>query len=330
MHCINRCEKWYFSIKMKSMPNPPSRSRRKPAHSTIPAFALYGEDATSDKEVLHIEEVRARSSLYQWEISPHIHKGLYQVLWVQKGAVDVQLDETVQSVEGPVAIVVPPGVVHGFKFARDTDGLVLSLSARFMVEGEFQLVGAAFCAAFETAALLSTAEDRALTTRLASLLQNLVAEFHAPASSDAPVVQWLARSVIWLLTQVRPARGDTRGHRTLRNRRVFTRFLQLVEQHLLEQWSLAQYATRLGLPTQRLNRLAREVSNQSALEVVHERLTREACRRLIYTTAPVGTIAAELGFEDAAYFSRFFKRRLGCTPLAFRQQRDHYPLPGLG
>jgi AraC family transcriptional activator of pobA len=111
---------------------------------------------------------------------------------------------------------------------------------------------------------------------------------------------------------------------------VFNRFLQLVEQHLQEQWTLAQYAARLGLPTQRLNRLAHEVSNQSALEVVHERLTREACRRLIYTAAPVGTIAAELGFEDAAYFSRFFKRRLGSTPLAFRQQRDRYQPPALG
>ena len=54
MHCINRCEKWYFSIKMDSMSSKPSSSRRKPAHTAIPAFALYGEDATSDKEVLHI------------------------------------------------------------------------------------------------------------------------------------------------------------------------------------------------------------------------------------------------------------------------------------
>lgn len=312
---------------MRSKPISP---RNKQSHAAIPAFALYGEDATSDREVLHIEEVRARSSLYQWEISPHIHKGLYQLLWVQEGAVDVQLDEAVQSVQGPVAIVVPPGVVHGFKFARDTDGLVLSLSTRFMAEGEFQPVGEAFCAAFETAALLPMAEDKGLAARMANLLHSLVTEFHTPASSEAPVVQWLARSVIWLLTQVRPTRTDTHSNRTLRNRRVFNRFLQLVEQHLQEQWTLAQYATRLGLPTQRLNRLAREVSSQSALEVVHERLTREACRRLIYTAAPVGTIAAELGFEDAAYFSRFFKRRLGSTPLAFRQQRDRYEPPALG
>ena len=60
--------------------------------STIPSFALYGEAAEGAQEVLHIEEIRARSSLYQWEISPHTHKGLYQLLWVQSGALAVQLD----------------------------------------------------------------------------------------------------------------------------------------------------------------------------------------------------------------------------------------------
>ena len=306
---------------------PTPRSAKKAA---IPAFALYGEDAASGKEVLHIEEVRARSSLYQWEISPHIHKGLYQLLWVQSGALDVQLDATVQHVQGPVAIVVPPGVVHGFKFARDTEGLVLTMSARFMVEGEFQPVGEAFCAVFETAAVLPMGEDTAAGTRITALLHNLAAEFHAPSAAQSPVVPWLARSIVWLLTQLRPARSDARADRTLRQRRTFTRFLQLVEEHLLEQWTLAQYAARLGLPTQRLNRLAREVSNQSALEVVHERLTREACRRLMYTAAPVGNIAAELGFEDAAYFSRFFRRRMGTTPLVFRQERDNYLSSALG
>jgi AraC family transcriptional activator of pobA len=316
---------------MTAMSTPMPKAQRTSVKAEIPAFALYGEATSPIQEAVHIEEVRARSSLYEWEISPHIHKGLYQVLWVASGTLDVQLDGVVQQVSGPVALVVPPGVVHGFKFAPETDGLVLSLNERFMLEGEFQPVGAAFCAVFETAAVLPLGEDKAVGARITALLQNLLAEFYAPGAPQSPPVLWLARSVVWLLSQQRPARSESQGGRSVRNRRMFTRFLQLVEQHLLEQWSLQQYADRLGLPTQRLNRLAREVSTLSALEVVHQRLTREACRRLIYTAAPVGTIAVELGFEDAAYFSRFFRRRTGSTPLAFRQQQDRAaiaPTPG--
>jgi AraC family transcriptional activator of pobA len=82
---------------------------------------------------------------------------------------------------------------------------------------------------------------------------------------------------------------------------------------------LAQYASRLGLSTPRLNRLARAECGRPALELVHERLTREACRRLTYIAAPAASLAGELGFEDPAYFSRFFKRRTGMSPHRWRE-----------
>jgi AraC family transcriptional regulator, transcriptional activator of pobA len=73
-----------------------------------------------------------------------VHQGLYQILWLAAGSAEVVLDEWRATVQGPAAIVVPPGVVHGFRFAPETDGRVLTLSARFLVEGEFQDVGSAF------------------------------------------------------------------------------------------------------------------------------------------------------------------------------------------
>jgi mannose-6-phosphate isomerase-like protein (cupin superfamily) len=81
----------------------------------IPRFALYGEPARPGEELLHIETVRSRSQRYQWEIDAHVHQGLYQILWVARGWADVRLDEWRARVEGPVAIVVPPGVAHGFR-----------------------------------------------------------------------------------------------------------------------------------------------------------------------------------------------------------------------
>jgi AraC family transcriptional activator of pobA len=196
--------------------------------------------------------------------------------------------------------------------------LVLTLSARFMMEGDFQSVGAAFGAVFESAALLSLAQDRPLASRLNALLRNLVDEFNLPAAADSPVALWLARAVVWHLAQIKPGANDPGSHKTLRQRSQFMRFQLLIEKHFLEHWPLQRYAQRLGMNTQRLNRLAQEVRGQSALEVVHERLTREACRRLIYVAAPVANLAGELGFEDPAYFSRFFKRRTGQTPQRFR------------
>ena len=62
----------------------------------------------------------------------------------------------------------------------------------------------------------------------------------------------------------------------------------------------------------------RNGARRSALAFVHERVLREACRRLIYIAAPVSTLAFELGFEDPAYFCRFFKRHTGLSPREYR------------
>ncbi len=285
---------------------------------SIPRFSLYGEPAQPGEELLHIEEVQSRSRLYHWEIDAHVHQGLYQILWLAAGSAEVMLDEWRARVEGPAAIVVPPGVVHGFRFAPETDGRVLTLSARFLVEGEFQDIGKAFRALFSGPGVLHFSPEDAEAQRLHVQLAELSAEFTLPGAVDAPVLRWLARAVVWRLARA-SEQGQRDGGELRTHQALFTRFLLLVEQHFLEHWPMERYASRLGLSTQRLNRLVRGERGCTALELVHERLTREACRRLVYIAAPAASLALELGFEDPAYFSRFFKRRTGQSPHQWRR-----------
>jgi len=297
--------------------------RRHPG--SIPRFALYGEAPQPGQELLHIEEVQSRSRLYHWEIDAHVHQGLYQIVWLAEGSAEVMLDEWRATVEGPSAIVVPPGVVHGFRFAPETDGRVLTLSARFLVEGEFEDIGKAFRQLFSAPGVLHFSPDDGEAQRLDVQLSELSAEFALPGAADAPVLRWLARAVVWRLARASEL-GQREGGNAQAHQALFTRFLLLVEQHFLEHWPMERYASRLGLSTQRLNRLVRAERGCTALELVHERLTREACRRLVYIAAPAASLALELGFEDPAYFSRFFKRRTGRSPNQWRREHTRHAL----
>jgi len=297
----------------------------------IPTFALFGEAVSANPDLLHIEEVQSRSRLYQWEIVAHVHHGLYQVLWVWDGVAEVALDGRQQILTGPAAIVIPPGVVHGFRFAPELDGLVLSFSAHFLVEGDFHGVGEAFRKLFFTPGVVTFAEKEGAASRLDALLRHLMLEFLLPASASAPVAGWLARAVVWKLAQAQAhaqaqaQNGSVQTGKAHRHHALFSRFVLLVEEHFQDHWSVARYASQLGLSTPRLNRLCQHESGRSALEIVHERLTREACRRLTYVAAPAAMLAAELGFADPAYFSRFFKKRTGMSPQDWRALP--YPKP---
>ena len=48
----------------------------------------------------------------------------------------------------------------------------------------------------------------------------------------------------------------------------------------------------------------------------------EARRKLTYIAAPVSRLAYELGFQDPAYFCRFFRKHTGMTPSEFRRRLE--------
>lgn len=288
--------------------------------TTVPLFALYGEEAhAADAEFVHIEDIQSRSRLYNWEIRSHAHQGLFQTVVVLEGGARVQLDDHTAEVAGPCAIVIPPAVVHAFQFLPGTQGFVLTVAEAMLFDGASARSRPLFEALFLEPCLLDLAREPAAAARAAALLDQLMAEFRFPQLGRAMMCEWLVRGVLLLLERQRAAAsGGTRSERV--RTQLFARFRALVEEHYAEHWPVPRYAEALGLTERRLNRLCRTLVNRSAFEVVQDRLLLEARRRLIYIAAPVSLLAYELGFQDPAYFNRFFKKLTGVTPAAFRKR----------
>ena len=287
---------------------------RSPRKSAIPAFALYGEASGAPADMLHVEAIQARSRLYRWEIDAHTHHGLHQILWVGSGPAEIALDDARERCEGPVAIVIPPGVVHAFRFSGDTDGQVLTFNPSAVIEGDLPATGQALRELFAGPRVLRFEAAAATARRIGTLFADLAEEFGSADAAGSPVPLWLARAVIWRL-----ARQGAMQVRSGGGQALFTRFMVLVEVHHREHWPISRYADELGLSPERLNRLTRAETGKAALELVHARLAREACRRLTYIAAPISKLAFELGFEDPAYFCRFFKRHTGRGPRDYRR-----------
>jgi AraC family transcriptional activator of pobA len=79
------------------------------------------------------------------------------------------------------------------------------------------------------------------------------------------------------------------------------------------------FADRLAVHVNHLNRSVKEVTGKPTTAHIAGRLTSEAKLLLHHTDWSVGDIADRLGFGYATYFHRFFKQHTGTTPLAFRQ-----------
>ncbi len=285
------------------------------AAAEIPAFSLYGEAPGVAALSLHIETIAARSRRHEWRIGSHQHLGLHQVLWVAEGPVKASLGAEVAAGVGPLAIVIPPGVAHGFAFSPQTQGYVLTFDPRAMLEGEGG-TGSTFAALFATPRVISLCDEPEAGRRMAGLLGELAAETASPDAASSPTPLWLARAALWRLAKLAGAQRPLGAGRA-----TFVRFAALVEARFRDGWPVSAYAKALGLSAKRLNALTRAHAGISAMACVHRRLLREAAERLAHLDAPVSAIGFDLGFDDPAYFTRFFKRMTGESPRAFREAR---------
>ena len=119
--------------------------------------------------------------------------------------------------------------------------------------------------------------------------------------------------------------ADGPGARTLEHAR---RFRRQVEDWFCERRPLEGYAQALAITPTQLNRICRAAFGRSALQVIYGRLLLEAQHELVHSPAGVGEIGYDLGFDDPTYFTRFFTKRVGCSPLVFRERHRQQQLPG--
>lgn len=287
------------------------------APAAIPRFALYGEQTRAENaEFVHIELIETRSRVYDWHIDRHTHPGMFQVLFLFGGEVRAGVDDAVWDCQGPTVITINPTVAHGFDFAPEAHGYVLTVDQHVVfsaAENQGDLYASLF---IEPLAIdLSAVPD--MRARLEALLQQLLAEAIWPQHGHTLMLDWLARCILLLLVRVHAEHriADQSGRLDFE---LFLRFRAEVEQHYKDQWQVADYAIALRATPTRLNRLCLKLSGKSAFDIAQDRLMLEACRKLTYVPASIASIAYELGFQDPAYFSRLFKKRIGVTPKAFR------------
>jgi AraC family transcriptional activator of pobA len=268
--------------------------------ASIPSFTLFGEeDRGSLAGFGHIETIAARSSLHDWEITPHRHQSAVQVLIIGDGHVEAVIDGAHVGLTGPGFLSVPSQVVHGFRFTPETVGHVLTLSQEFVARGDMQrLLGQHVHGPIPSAA-------SARVAWLCAELLTLTRDWTAPS----PLFGILAEALVHSLAD-EGMPSDTRGDRRL------PQFRHLVETHLTEHRDLDFYAKALGTTVRTLTRLTRDHLGAPPQVLINRRLALEGQRLLRYTNASVSQVAGELGFADPSYFSRFYLRMMGQRPQA--------------
>jgi AraC family transcriptional regulator, transcriptional activator of pobA len=291
-------------------------TRRSPVKQ-IPTYFLYGEAPRRIAgNLLHVETIEARSVRHQWKIEPHLHQALHQMVFVLRGRGVALAEGKRTQYRPPALILVPAGCVHGFEFEPGTTGHVVSVSSDLL--RELVQRDAAIGALFAQPLTLEFQGEALRTTDLTQGLRLLAREYtRTTAGHDLALHGWLE---VLLANALRLAQHlpDPADPLVGQRRVLITRFNELVERRFRQNQTVSHYATALHVSESRLRNACLSMTGQSPIQLIHARVLLEAKRQLHYTDNPVSEIAYALGFDDPAYFTRFFTRRVGASPRVFR------------
>ncbi|WP_106829300.1 AraC family transcriptional regulator [Parabacteroides pacaensis] len=133
----------------------------------------------------------------------------------------------------------------------------------------------------------------------------------------------IIKAILLLFTEA--VREIYRTHKELsqfpggREYKVYRAFIQLVMKQYRQAHDVSYYAHKLSLTLPYLSGCVKKASGRTAVDIISATLIMDAKAQLKITDLPVKKIATVLGFENASFFSKFFKRHTGVTPQEYRE-----------
>jgi len=252
------------------------------------------------------------------DTAAHRHDRFYQVHFIESGHLELRLDDVAYAMDGPLFFLTPPSVPHAFRTDPSATGHVITVAQQLIWRLFDEDASLARRHLTEPRCVkLDGSDGRQRARELSRLFTTLRRETEERRPGADASVEALTRLILIAAFRLLEAPLEANGARrhdliTLR------RFHELVERHFAEHWTLPRYAGALHMTEARLTDLCNRLSGRAPKRVVLERLGLEARRLLAFSRLPVNEIASAMGFEDTAYFCRFFKRTQGVTPSGYR------------
>ncbi len=282
----------------------------------IPSFFLFGEPLrTVEGKFLHLEALDDRSRPNDWNIRAHAHADLNHVFHITSGGGVMRAEDQVVAFAAPCLLLVPSGVVHGFAWEAETTGAVLTLADSYL--RDLAAREPDFSNLFKAPCQLPLAATSGVGPALGNLSRELV--WAAPGSGAAVEAHLLAVMVEALRLSIHAKAAGPAIHGA--QARLVARFRELVEGYYREPLTIEDYASRLGVTVGQLRAACRKIAAVSPLRLIQDRAILEAKRALLYSNMTVAEVGYHLGFEDPAYFSRFFAKVEGVSPRRYRTDR---------
>ena len=249
---------------------------------------------------------------------PHRH-GYYTVLIVNQANGVHKIDFNTYEFSNKQIFFVAPGQVHQVITTEKPIGFAMTFSSQFLVENSIPI---SFIESLNLFQNYGQSPPISPNNKQFNAIVNYTNQIFELNNSDTNMKCLSISAFLKLLLiecnnicSINPIEMDvdTTGDNLIRS------FRKAVEQDYKKEHSTTYYANSLYISPDHLNRTFKAKSGKTAKEYIQSRIITEAKRLLYFADLTNKEIAYELGFNEPANFSAFFKKHTQLSPSHFKK-----------
>lgn len=251
---------------------------------------------------------------------PHRHS-YYTIVAVKKGTGTHTIDFKSFLIKNYSIHFVYPGQIHQFVTSSRPNGWVMNFSPEFILQNNIaqDIINSVY--------LYNTSGDSPplnVTETEFESFENIIRQIQTYSNKNI-VFKYEALGALLKLFFINTTsicsfqKNDTLNNAIGINH-LLVNFKNCIEKQYKTTHKVTDYAYKLNVSSDYLNKNIKAQTGKSAKEFIQERVVLEAKRMLLFTNKSNKELAYQLGFEEPAHFNNFFKKLTGYTPGKFREK----------
>ncbi|MBW8325701.1 MAG: AraC family transcriptional regulator [Prolixibacteraceae bacterium] len=251
---------------------------------------------------------------------PHRHD-FFEVLYLQKGSGFHVIDGNKYEIKPPCVFFMSPGQAHKLELSNDIEGYIFIFTADFYLlnrSNQNSLIEFPFFYTIHQDNPPLPLENESDVRFLESLFRQSIAE----TGQTGDYTPEMLRSILDLILTTCAARYRVTANMLNKGKgqMLVKRFFHLLEENHHKNLSLSDYSGMIGVTPNHLTQTVKLLTGKTSSQIIKAKQLMEIKRLLVHTNLSVSEIANQLNFEDQSYFTKFFKRETGTTPIQYRTE----------
>lgn len=252
---------------------------------------------------------------------PHRHD-FFEVLYLSKGSGFHVIDGNKYEIKPPCVFFMSPGQAHKIEFSNDIEGYIYIFTPEFYLINQTnpnRLIEFPFFFTIRQENRPLILESKEDVIFLEILFRKGIAEIGKGDGYSIDLLRSVldliltSCAIIYKIDENLLSKG--RGHT------VVKKFFQLVEENYHKNLTVNEYADKLAITPNHLTQTVTLLTGKTTSQIIKSKQVLEIKRLLVHTNLSVTEIAGRLNFPDQSYFTKFFKRETGSTPLQYRARQ---------